>query len=182
MARIAILLAEGFEETEALVPADLLVRAGGEILFVSVHGDEMVSGAHGFGIKTHCALTELAKTSLDCLFLPGGAKGTELLGENFIVQSLIQYAVDNGIYVAAICAAPSILGKMGLLEGRRYACYPGFEKEIIGGIRTGKKVEHDDIFLTGEGMGASFEFGFRLVELLFGSSVATQLKEQTRYQ
>ena len=182
MARIAILLAEGFEETEALVPADLLVRAGGEILFVSVHGDEMVSGAHGFGIKTHCALTELAKTSLDCLFLPGGAKGTELLGENFIVQSLIQYAVDNGIYVAAICAAPSILGKMGLLEGRRYACYPGFEKEIIGGIRTGTKVEHDDIFLTGEGMGASFEFGFRLVELLFGSSVATQLKEQTRYQ
>ena len=182
MVRVAILLAEGFEETEALVPADLLARAGAEILFVSVHGEETVVGAHGFGIKSHCALTELSKTTINCLFLPGGAKGTELLGENFIVQSLIQYAVDNGIYVAAICAAPSILGKMGLLEGRRYACYPGFEKEVIGGIRTGKKVEHDDIFLTGEGMGASFQFGFRLVELLFGSETARSLKEQTRYE
>ena len=182
MVRVAILLAEGFEETEALVPADLLARAGAEILFVSVHGDEVVTGSHGFGIKAHCALTELAKTTISCLFLPGGAKGTELLGENFIVQSLIQYAVDNGIYVAAICAAPSILGKMGLLEGRRYACYPGFEKEVVGGIRTGKKVEHDDIFLTGEGMGASFEFGFRLIELLFGYETARQLKEQTRYE
>lgn len=182
MVRVAILLAEGFEETEALVPADLLARAGAEILFVSVHGEETVTGAHGFGIKSHCALTELAKNTISCLFLPGGAKGTELLGDNFIVQSLIQYAVNNGIYVAAICAAPSILGKMGLLEGRRYACYPGFEKEIIGGIRTGKKVELDDIFLTGEGMGASFQFGFRLVELLFGNETTRQLMEQTRYE
>jgi 4-methyl-5(b-hydroxyethyl)-thiazole monophosphate biosynthesis len=68
------------------------------------------------------------------------------------------------------------------LEGRRYACYPGFEKEIPDGIRTGKKVEHDDTFVTAEGMGVSFDFGFRLVELLFGYETATVMREQTRYE
>lgn len=182
MVKIAILLADGFEEAEALVPADLLRRAGGEVLLVSAYGEEFVTGAHGITIKTDLSMDQLDKASLNCVLLPGGMKGTELLCDSFAVRALVQYAAENGIYVAAICAAPSVLGKMGLLDGRRYACYPGFEKEIPGGTRTGKKVEHDDIFVTAEGMGVSFAFGFRLVELLFGFETATVLKEQTRYE
>ena len=182
MVKIAVLLAEGFEEAEALVPADLLRRAGGEVLLVSVSGEELVTGAHGIAVKTDITLDRLDRTSLNCILLPGGLKGTEHLYESFAVRSLIQYAASEGIYIAAICAAPSILGKMGLLEGRRYACYPGFEKEIPDGIRTGKKVEHDDTFVTAEGMGVSFDFGFRLVELLFGYETATVMREQTRYE
>lgn len=181
MVSIAILLAEGFEEAEALVPADILRRAGGEVLLVSVGGGETVTGAHGIAVKADLSLDRLDRTALNCILLPGGLKGTENLYESFAVRSLVQYAAENGLYVAAICAAPSILGKMGLLEGRRYACYPGFEKEIPGGIRTGKKVEHDDTFVTAEGMGVSFEFGFRLVELLFGFETANVLREQTRF-
>ena len=181
MVNIAILLAEGFEEAEALVPADLLRRAGGDVLLVSVNGEEYVTGAHGIAVKADLSLDRLDKTSLNCILRPGGLKGTEHLYESFAVLYLVQYAAENGLYVEAICAAPSILGKMGLLEGRRYACYPGFEKEIPGGIRTGKKVEYDDTFVTAEGMGVSFEFGFCLVELLFGFETATVLREQTRF-
>lgn len=181
MTKVAILLAEGFEEAEALVPADLLRRAGAEVTLASIDGSETVTGAHGIRVFADCTIDEVDKTTLNCVLLPGGGRGTELLGESFKVRSLVQYAAENGLYVAAICAAPSVLGKMGLLDGRRYACYPGFEKDIPDGIRTGKKVEHDDIFVTAEGMGAAFEFGFRLVELLFGFEPAANLREQTRF-
>ncbi len=181
MVKVAIFLAEGFEEAEALVPADLLRRAGAEVILASVDGSETVTGAHGICVKADCPIDALDRTSLGCVMLPGGARGTELLYESFKVRTLVQYAAENGLYVAAICAAPSVLGKIGLLDGRRYACYPGFEKEIPDGIRTGKKIEHDDIFVTAEGMGVAFEFGFYLVELLFGSARAAELKEQTRF-
>lgn len=181
MVKVAIFLANGFEEAEALVPADLLRRAGAEVLMVSVDGEETVTGAHGICVHADCPIEALDRTSLGCVMLPGGMPGTEKLYESFKVRTMIQYAAENGLYVAAICAAPSILGKMGLLDGRRYACYPGFEKEIPDGIRTGKKVEQDDTFVTAEGMGVAFEFGFRLVELLFGSAKAAELKDQTRF-
>lgn len=181
MVRVSILLAEGFEEIEALTPADLLRRAGAEVLLVSVDGSELVEGAHGIRVAADCSLDALDKQSLQCVMLPGGLKGTEHLKENPQVQNLIRYAAENGLYVAAICAAPSVPGEMGLLDGRRYACHPGFEKSIPDGIRTGKKVEHDDTFVTAEGMGVSFEFGFKLVELLFGMETADRLREQTRF-
>lgn len=181
MIQVPILLADGFEEAEALVPADLLRRAGASVLLVSVSGEEFVTGSHGIRVGADCTIDQVDKASMSCLLLPGGARGTELLNASTKVRTLIRYAVENGVYVAAICAAPSILGEMELLDGRRFACYPGYEKEITEGIRTGKKVEHDDIFVTAEGMGVSFAFGFKLVELLFGSQRADELKEQTRF-
>ena len=181
MTRICILLADGFEEAEALIPADLLRRAGGEVLLTSVEGKETVTGAHGICVQADCTMDGIDQSTLNCVLLPGGAQGTETLRQSEQVQTLVRYAADNGLFVAAICAAPSVLGVMGLLDGRRYACYPGFEKYIPDGIRTGKKVEHDDIFVTAEGMGVSFPFGFTLVELLFGSEKANELREQTRF-
>ena len=181
MIQVPILLADGFEEAEALVPADLLRRAGAAVSLVSVSGEEYVTGSHGIRIAADCTIDEVDKTAMSCVLLPGGARGTELLGESTKVRALVRYAAENGLYVAAICAAPSILGDMGLLDGRRFACYPGYEKEIADGIRTGKKLEHDDIFVTAEGMGVSFAFGFKLVELLFGGQRADELREQTRF-
>lgn len=181
MVQVPILLADGFEEAEALVPADLLRRAGASVLLVSVSGEEFVTGSHGICVRADCTIGEVDKTEMSCVVLPGGARGTELLGESTKVRALVRHAAENGLYVAAICAAPSILGDMGLLDGRRFACYPGYEKGIPDGIRTGKKIEHDDIFVTAEGAGVAFSFGFKLVELLFGNQRAEELRAETRF-
>ncbi len=182
MANVVMLLAKGFEETEAIVPVDLLKRAGANVILVSTEGELSVSGAHGISVAADISIEDLHKEEMDCLVLPGGATGTELLRENPQVASLIEYAAGKGIIIAAICAAPTILGNMGLLEGRNAAVYPGFDDESMQSANiTGKKVEHDDIFITAEGMGVAFEFGFKLVEVLFGADKVTELQAQTRF-
>lgn len=180
MTKVIILLADGFEEAEALVPADLLIRAGATVLLTSADGQETVTGSHGFRIAADCPLTGLDVSDAQCLFLPGGKAGTERLGSNPSVLQAIRTAFENGILIASICAAPSILGKNGYLNGRKYVCYPGFESQITGGIRSGGKTELDDIFLTGEGMGVAQEFGLRMVRLLFGEEAETELREKIR--
>ena len=134
MKQVLILLADGFEEAEALVPADLLLRAGADVRLVSADDRETVTGSHGFRILSDQNLSDTDIRSAQCLFLPGGKAGTERLGSNPLVLQALRTAVDAGILIAAICAAPSVLGKCGLLNGRRYACYPGFESFIPGGI------------------------------------------------
>ena len=180
MTRVLILLADGFEEAEALVPADLLIRAGADVRLVSVDGNEIVKGSHGIRVLADCSAEEADISSADCLFLPGGKAGTERLSESGTVLRMLKSAESRGILIAAICAAPSVLGKYGFLDGRRYSCYPGFERFIPGGIRSEKKIETDDIFLTGEGMGVAQEFGFAMVRSLFGEQTEKELREKTR--
>ena len=180
MTNVTILLAEGFEEAEALVPADLLLRAGAKVTLASIDGSETVVGSHGFRIGADCTIDAVDRSGTDCLILPGGKLGTDNLFSSIKVRSMIQDAVENGKIVAAICAAPSILGRMGLLDGRKYACYPGFESLVAGGIHTGKKVEQDDIFVTAEGMGVADEFGFFLIGLLFGAEKEAEIREAVR--
>ena len=178
MVKVAIFLAEGFEEAEALVPADLLRRAGADVILASVDGSETVTGAHGICVKADCPLDTLDRTSLSCIMLPGGLRGTELLYESFKVRALIQYAVENGLYVSAICAAPSILGKMGLLDGRRYACYPGFEKFLEGAeVSDTERVVRDGKIITAAGMGVALDFGLCLVSCLKGQDVADEIRK-----
>ena len=181
MATVYILLARGFEECEALVPADLLKRAGANVVLVATEGGLTVTGAHGMTVTADVMIDELHKEEADCIVLPGGMPGTEHLANNSLVLSLIEYAAKHGLYIAAICAAPSILGKMRLLDGRNAAVYPGFADSMKHANVTGRKVEHDDIFITAEGMGVSFEFGFKLVVVLFGASVAENLKNSVRF-
>ena len=107
--------------------------------------------------------------------------GTEHLGANNNVLNLVEYAAQNGRYIAAICAAPSILGKMRLLDGRNAAVYPSFADNLKYANITGRKVEHDDIFITAEGMGVAFEFGFKIIELLMGRNAADDIKNSVRY-
>ena len=181
MNTVYILLARGFEESEALVPADLLKRAGANVVLVATEGGLAVPGAHGITISADITIDELRKEDMSCLVLPGGLLGTQLLGDNPRVLSLIEYAASRGIYIGAICAAPSVLGKMRLLDGRTAAVYPGFDESMKHATVTGKKVEQDDIFITAEGMGVSFEFGFKLIEMLFGAQKVADIRSQIRF-
>lgn len=181
MGNVYILLARGFEETEAIVPADLLKRAGANVFFVGVEGSFSVTGAHGFTLSADMTMEGIKKEEMSCVVLPGGVVGTEILGSSASVLSLVEYAVSRGITVGAICAAPSILGKMRLLDGRNAAVYPSFAEALKYANVSGKKVEHDDIFVTAEGMGVSFEFGFELVKQLFGSEKVAEIRQSIRF-
>ena len=180
MQQVIILLADGFEEAEALVPADLLLRAGADVVLASADGQETVTGSHGFRVSADRPLSGLDVRQAACLFLPGGKAGTERLGANPLVLQAIRTAAESGLLVAAICAAPSILGRNGYLDGRKYACYPGFEAFVPNGIRSTEKIEQDGRFLTGEGMGVAQEFGLRMVRLLFGGETEEQLRKKIR--
>lgn len=182
MTNVYIFLARGFEECEALIPADLLKRAGANVILTATEGGLAVTGSHGFTVTADITIDELRKEDMSCIVLPGGLPGTTNLAKNARVMDLIEYAADRGVYIAAICAAPSILGEMRLLDGRNAAVFPEFANKLEHANITGKKVEHDDIFVTAEGMGASFEFGFKLVELLFGAQTANDLRRSTRYE
>ena len=175
-----ILLANGFEESEAIVTADILMRAGTEVLLVSVEDGPDVLGAHGISVKADTMISDVLSLDTDVLVLPGGGAGTETLAMSFQVKGLIEKAVDEGIYVAAICAAPSILGRMGLLDGRNIACYPGFEKYMPAANVTGQKVETDDIFITAEGMGVTMQFALKITELLYGAETAEKIAQEVR--
>ncbi|MBQ3195644.1 MAG: DJ-1/PfpI family protein [Clostridia bacterium] len=178
--KVIMLLANGFEESEAIVPADILMRAGAELCLVSVEDGLTVEGTHGIKIGAHCHISEISGDDMDALVLPGGMPGAQSLADSFLVKELIQKAVDRGIYVAAICAAPFVLGQMGLLDGRNIACYPGFEKYMPEANLTGEKVEVDDIFITAQGMGVALEFGLKIAEMLVGAEVADKIAEQIR--
>lgn len=180
MRQVIILLADGFEEAEALVPADLLLRAGADVLLTSADAQATVTGSHGFRVAADRPLSGVDVRQAACLFLPGGKAGTERLGANPLVLEAIRTAAENGILIAAICAAPSILGRNGYLDGRKYVCYPGFESFVPNGIRSPEKIEQDGNFLTGEGMGVAQEFGLRMVRLLFGEDTEAQLREKIR--
>ena len=178
--KAVILLANGFEECEALTPADILRRAGADVVLASLGEELTVTGAHDIKVVADVFVSDVERDGIDVLILPGGLKGTEALGESYQTKELIEHTVAAGNYVAAICAAPSVLGKMGYLDDRNMACYPGFESEMPLANRTGEKVEVDDIFITAEGMGVSLEFGLKITELLYGAETADKIAEQIR--
>ena len=173
---VYMFLAEGFEEIEALCPLDLLRRAGVEITTVGV-GSKTVMGAHGIGVVADMTEDELYDFSADMIILPGGMPGTLNLNASDKVHKAIGEAVKNGSYIAAICAAPSILGELGLLRGKEAICYPGFEKKLDGAKISKKRVVADGKIITAAGMGVALDFGLALVELLCGKEEAEALRK-----
>ena len=168
-------IAEGFEEIEALCPLDLLRRVGIEVKTVGVGKREIV-GAHGIKVTTDMLDSEYSDNSPELVFLPGGMPGTLNLAKSEVVMSAVSSAFKNGSYIAAICAAPMILGEMGLLKGREAVCYPGFEDKLIGASLSDKRVVADEKILTAAGMGAALEFGLLIVSILKGKDVADDLR------
>lgn len=166
-------LANGFEEIEALTPVDILRRAGVEIktVAVGVQGRTVV-GAHGIAVEADSTTDEITGLKPEMIILPGGMPGAKNLDEDTVVEQFVLDAAADGRVVAAICAAPMILGKRGLLSGKRATCYPGFEEELKEAILTGGRVEEDGNMITACGMGAALEFALVLCKRMKGEEAA----------
>ena len=171
---IYVFLADGFEEVEALAPVDILRRAGFDVKTVGVTG-KYVSGSHGIKVEADVLKDELCKTSLQAVILPGGMPGTVNLKADETVNEYVTYAAENNILIGAICAAPSILGSMGLLNGKRAVCFPGFEKELLGATIEDLPAVCDGNIVTAKGAGAAFDFGFKLLQVLTDEQTAENL-------
>ncbi|MBR0461938.1 MAG: DJ-1/PfpI family protein [Erysipelotrichaceae bacterium] len=174
--KAAILCAPGLEECEALITYDVLFRAGIDVKLVGLE-DEIVS-SHNVRFMPHLNIDDLEYEDCDCLVLPGGMPGTLNLEKDERVQELIDRFVKDGKYVAAICAAPSILIHKGLINSERFVCYPGFENDLKPAA--GKSFT-DNKMITGKGVGAAFEFGYEIVKALAGEDKAKETLAKTQY-
>lgn len=172
---IYMFLAEGFEEIEALCPLDLMRRAELDVTTVGVGGSQ-ITGAHGITVSADITDEKFNPHDLEMIFLPGGMPGTLNLAASDVVRTAILNAHKNGSYIAAICAAPSILGDMGLLKGKNAVCYPGFEERLTGATVCYDKVVLDGRLLTARGMGAALDMGLKIVEIFCGKTVADDLR------
>ena len=177
---VYVFLANGFEEIEAIAPIDILRRAAIEVKTVGVSG-EYVTGAHGITVKADISLDEVDINNAGLIFLPGGMPGTTNLMENKTVEKIILDANDKGIYISAICAAPMILGKLNLLNGRKAVCYPGFEEHLLGAEILNTPVAEDGNIITAKGAGAAHLLGFKLTSLLKDQKTADTLYSQMQY-
>ena len=179
---VCVLLGAGFEETEALVPVDLLRRAGIPVTLVGLTGRE-VTGSHQITVKADELLSEITPEEIEMVFLPGGSGGVASISACSEALELIRALYDRGRYVAAICAAPTILSALGLLMGRPAVCYPGMEAQLDGAVvQRGVPVVPDGTVITGEAAGSAFAFGLKLIEVLKGPAVAESVKNQVFYR
>lgn len=177
---IYIFLAEGFEEVEAIAPLDVLRRCGLEVKTVGVTGST-VTGAHGIPVVCDCTLEQVDAEHAQAVLLPGGMPGTLNLKKNNAVLAAVRTANACGRIVAAICAAPSILGEIGLLRGKTAVCFPGFE-EALDGARLGTEpVCRDGNIITAKGAGAALEFGERIAAEFVGAEKAAQVLASMQY-
>ena len=172
---VCILFADGFEETEAVTAADVLKRAGADVRLVGIGGMH-ISGAHGIGISMDTQISELSRDNIEMVVLPGGMPGTAVLTSDAEVSELLSYSYENNIYIGAICAAPSVLGLKGMLNGRKAVCYPGFEHSLEGAELIDAPVVSDGRIITAKGPGASLPFALELVRVLKGEPVKHKLE------
>ena len=174
---IYMFLADGFEEVEALCPLDILRRAGLEVTTVGIGGKDVIRGAHGIIVHADIPDIMYRDSSPEMIILPGGMPGASNLDESRIVDAAIRAAARKGAYLAAICAAPMVLGKRGMLEGKRAVCFPGFEEYLTGAeVDTENTVVRDQNVITSKGMGAAFDFGLELVKCFKTDGTAEKIK------
>ena len=172
---IYMFLANGFEEVEALCPLDLLRRVGLQVTTVGVGGD-MIVGSHGIAVQADMPDTMYRDAKPEMVILPGGMPGTLNLDGSRTVDAALKAAVSNGAYLAAICAAPMVLGKRGYLAGKRAICFPGFEEHLTDAEIASERVVTDGKVITAAGMGVALEFGLALVAALKGQETADELR------
>ncbi len=178
---VYVLLANGFEEVEAITPVDILRRCGIDCETVSITSSRTVTGAHKIEVAADITITEMSENDIEMIILPGGMPGTVNLEENADVQALLNIALVRNAYIAAICAAPSILGKKMMLSGKKATCFPGFEKYLYGAEVSGDKVCVDGKIITAKGAGAAAEFGKTLAAFFVGDERAREVYESMQY-
>ena len=171
---ILVLLADGFEEIEALTPVDMLRRAGLDVKTVGMNG-KIVCGSHGIAVICDLEPNEVKKDDVSLVIFPGGMPGSLNLDSHPFTNEIIEAVCTNNGRLAAICAAPLVLGRRGLLNGKKATCYPGFEKELIGAEATTDAVVTDGNITTSRGMGTALAFAKELVSLFKGKSEADAL-------
>ena len=176
MKTICIFLAEGFEETEALFPLDILRRGGVDVKTVSVTGERFVKGAHGVPVGADLLFEDLNQEDVEMIVLPGGLPGATNLDAHAGLDKLIMAFAEAEKPLAAICAAPMVYGRRGLLKGKKATCYPGFDKYLEGAEYTGNLVEIADNFILGKGPGAAWKFGFAILEKYVGAEKAQEVR------
>ena len=179
--RAVIFLADGFEECEALIVVDILRRAGIETVMASIGEQLEVDSSRHIVVKADAMAADVDYDSADLVILPGGRLGTEKLNDSRIVlDTVMDFAADK--MVAAICAAPSILAGLGLLNGKEATCHPDYENQMVGAILTHGSVAVDGNIITGQGLGATFDFAFEVVRQMIGEERVHQLKAAICYR
>ena len=172
---VYLFLANGFEEVEALTPVDVLRRAGVEVTTVGIGGTQ-VRGSHGITVQADVSETDVTPDDLTAVILPGGMPGTKNLDASDTVCRFLQAAVEKQAVIGAICAAPSVLGHQGLLQGKRATCFPGFESELTGATVRPDVVVTDGRIITAKGAGAALPFALALAAALAGPDKAATVE------
>lgn len=178
MKQAVMLFAEGFEEVEALMTADILMRGGVDLKLVSITEAIQVTGSHGIAVSMDRTLAQISMEEQDAIILPGGMPGTKNLGASDRVTKALKQMNEAGKIVAAICAAPSVLGACGILEGKKATCYPGFEDQLTGAEFVDEMAVIDGNVVTSRGLGTSMEFGFALLQQLVSKEKAEEIRQQ----
>lgn len=183
MSKALMLIADGLEECEGLIVVDLLRRGGVEVTTASIKEGTTILSSHGITFETDCSALALENwMGFDAVILPGGHGGTMNLKASPLVAEILKaYAADESKLVTAICAAPSILGDLGLLEGKRATCFPGFESHLKGAEYTAEPVTEDGRFVTGNGLGAAIPFGLHILSRLEGPEIAEEIRQKIQY-
>lgn len=177
-----IMLADGFEEAEAMIPFDILFRARVEVVLVSISDSLNVKSSHGVGMIANVLLKDTDLSDGDLMFLPGGMPGSLHLAESQELAAEIMKYAESGKWLAAVCAAPMVYGKMGLLNGLKATCYPHFEDDLLGADVQKKTCVRDGQFITGCGAGAGFAIGHEMASVLVGKDTADAVLRQMMFQ
>ena len=181
MNKVYVFLADGFETVEALAPVDVMRRAGLDVVTVSIMGHSEVVSAQNVTVLADEVYENLSFADASALVLPGGGVGTDNLSAHGPLRALLVDACPRGVLVAAICAAPMVFGRIGILKGKKATCYPGCEGDLFGAEYTAAAVEQDGNIITACGPGASFDFGFAIVDRFCGTEVVATLRSQMQF-
>lgn len=181
MKMIYVMLATGFEEIEALAFVDILRRANIKVMTVSTENTQTVTGSHGITVAADIKINELSEIG-DGIVLPGGLPGTYNLRDNPKVTDMINDYNSKDKIIAAICAAPSVFGEMGLLKGKKATCYPSFENSLTEAQYSTNKVVVDGNIITSRGAGTAHDFALKFVEIIKGKDIANNLRSSMLYE
>ena len=179
---VYILLGNGFEETEAIAPCDILRRAGVPVRFAGIGGRE-IRGGHDIAVCADLTVEEMDLDDMEMIVLPGGMGGVRSILGSPAALDAVRYAWDNDRWVAAICAAPTILAKLGITDGKKATCYPGLEESMgTANMQPGAATVADGKLLTGAGPGIAIDFGLLLVRALRGEDCANKVYDGLVYR
>lgn len=182
MSKVYVFMADGTEEVEALTVIDLLRRAKVDVVTVSVMEEKKIISSHNIGIEADELYGQSDYMDGDMIVLPGGMPGTTHLKNHEGLRKVLFFYRDAGKYLAAICAAPSVYGWNGMLEGKKAICYPGFEEELTGAIIANDGVVTDGQFITSKGLGTAIDFSLELITLLVNKETADNIAKAVQYR